>query len=162
MDQTREKRSHQSKFVKLLCYYTIVVTLQIRSQHQVFLKRFIIYFFSLTLVTLVMTGAAGGTITMIDTEGYSHPISSSTVFATLGIGWAAFVLSLVFNILYYALHPSQVTLIPLICLQSPSPCISPPGCTAGYHREAGSGCGWIRDQSGYLYHQRFVLETDYF
>ena len=46
---------------------------------------------------------------MICTDGNSHPITSSTVFATLGIGWAAFVLSLVFNILYYALHPSQVT-----------------------------------------------------
>ena len=30
MDHTKEKRSHQSKFVKLLCYYIIVVTLQIR------------------------------------------------------------------------------------------------------------------------------------
>ena len=60
----------------------------------------------------------GETITMIDTEGYSHVITSSTVFATLGIGWAAFILSLLFNILYYALHPSEVTLITLICLQS--------------------------------------------
>ena len=41
------------------------------------------------------------------TEGYA--ISPSTVFATLGIGWAAFGLSLIFNILYYALHPSEVT-----------------------------------------------------
>ena len=37
MDQTREKRSHQSKFVKQLCYYTIVVTLQIRSVWSIFL-----------------------------------------------------------------------------------------------------------------------------
>merc|ERR1719510_1980444 len=42
MDQTREKRSHQSKFVKQLCYYTIVFTLQM----------------SLTVVTLVMTAEA--------------------------------------------------------------------------------------------------------
>ena len=69
----------------------------------------LIYSFSLTVVTLVLTGAAGETITMIDTEGYSHPISSSTVFATLGIGWAAFGLALIFNILYYALHPSEVS-----------------------------------------------------
>ena len=55
-----------------------------------------------------MTGAAGDTIPMIDTEGYSHKITSSTVFTTLGIGWVAFGLSLIFNILYYALHPSQV------------------------------------------------------
>ena len=60
-----------------------------------------------------MTGAAGEKITMIDTDGYSHAISSSTVFTTLGIGWAAFGLSLIFNILYYALHPSEVTLITL-------------------------------------------------
>ena len=30
MDRRREKRSHQSKFVKQLCYYSIVVSLQIR------------------------------------------------------------------------------------------------------------------------------------
>ena len=52
---------------------------------------------------------AGETIPMIDTEGNSRPITSTTVFTTLGIGWAAFLLSLIFNILYYALHPSQVT-----------------------------------------------------
>ena len=48
-------------------------------------------------------------IFMIVTEGYSHEITSSTVFSTLGFGWAAFSLSLIFNILYYALHPSEVT-----------------------------------------------------
>ena len=90
MDQRREKRSHQSTFVKQLCYYTIVVTLQIRSaQHQVFLKRFLMYSFSLTVLT-----NAGKTITMIDTEGYSHDITSAAVIATLGIGWAAFGLSI--------------------------------------------------------------------
>ena len=68
----------------------------------------LIYSFSLTVVTLVMT-TSGETITMIDTEGYSHDLTSSTVFATLGIGWAAFGLSLIFNILYNALHPSQVS-----------------------------------------------------
>ena len=31
MDKTRDKRPHQSKFVKQLCYYTIVATLQMRS-----------------------------------------------------------------------------------------------------------------------------------
>ena len=46
---------------------------------------------------------------MIDTDGNSHAITSSIVFTTLGIGWAAFGLSLLFNILYYALHPSQVS-----------------------------------------------------
>ena len=84
---------------------------------------------------------AGKTITMIDTEGYSHDLTSTTVFVTLGIGWAAFVLSLIFNILYYALHPSQVTLITLICLQSSL--IYPPGRPAGYQREAGGGCVWL-------------------
>ena len=41
MDQTRKKRLHRSKFVKQLCYYTIVFTLQMRSaQHRVFSKRY--------------------------------------------------------------------------------------------------------------------------
>ena len=78
---------------------------------------------------------------MIDTDGNSHTITSSTLLGTLGIGWAAFGLSLIFNILYYAVHPSQVTLITLICVQSSL--IYPPGRTAGHQGEAGSGCVWL-------------------
>ena len=70
----------------------------------------LIYSFSLTVVTLVMTKE---TITMIDTKGNLHVLKSPIVYATLGIGWAAFGLSFIFNILYYALHPSEVTLITL-------------------------------------------------
>ena len=47
-------------------------------------------------------------INMIDSEGYSHSITSTTVDVTLVIGWVAFLFSLILNILYYALHPSQV------------------------------------------------------
>ena len=45
-----------------------------------------------------------------DTKGISHSFTPFTVLITLLVGWAAFLLSIVFNILYYALHPSQVTL----------------------------------------------------
>ena len=62
---------------------------------------------------------------MIDTDGDSHTITFSTVSKTLGIGWAAFGLSLIFNILYYALHPSDVTR--LQNLDSESANIFPPG-----------------------------------
>ena len=48
---------------------------------------------------------------LVDSSGMSHDITSFKLLVTLGIGWAAFILSLIFNILYYALHPSQVTLI---------------------------------------------------
>ena len=85
----------------------------------------------------------------------SHDISYYKLCVTLGIGWAAFGLSLIFNILYYALHPSQVTLITFICLQSSL--ISPPGLPAGHQGEAGGGCVWLRDQSGYVYQERFPL-----
>ena len=94
----------------------------------------------MTVVTLVMT-TAGEITNIIDTKGYPHPVTSSTVFTTLGIGWAAFGLSLIFNILYYALHPSQVTLITLICLHSSL--ISPPGRPAGHQQQAGGGCVWL-------------------
>ena len=66
-------------------------------------------FFSLTVVTVTLVkNIPGEFITMIDTEGHLHSISSSIVFKTLAVGWVAFFLSLIFNILYYALHPSQV------------------------------------------------------
>ena len=67
----------------------------------------------------------------------SHDITSYKLLVTLGIGWAAFGLSLIFNILYYALHPSQVTLITWICLQSSL--ISPSGRPAGNQGEAAGG-----------------------
>ena len=54
-----------------------------------------------------MTGQAGGTIRITKPNGIGTNISSSTIFMTLGVGWAAFVLSIIFNVIYYALHPSQ-------------------------------------------------------
>ena len=47
-------------------------------------------------------------VIMRDSSDIPHEIDSSTVKRIMGIGWAAFILSLFFNILYYALHPSQV------------------------------------------------------
>merc|ERR1719300_6944 len=91
MDPEREKRSHQSKFVKQFCYYTIVFILQI----------------SLTAVTLAMT-PVGENITLVNTVGRTYTFTPSHVFITLGVGWAAFGLALIFNFLYYVLHPSQV------------------------------------------------------
>ena len=47
-------------------------------------------------------------LTMVDTFGTIHDVSSSNIFTILKLGWAAFVLSIVFNILYYVFHPSKV------------------------------------------------------
>ena len=97
---------------------------------------------SLTIyVIVVFTTNEKNTMTLVDSSGMSHYITTYKLLVTLGIGWAAFALSLIFNILYYALHPSQVTLITLICLQSSL--IYPPGRPAGYQREAGGGCVWL-------------------
>ena len=59
------------------------------------------------MVTLDMT-TPGKNITIIDTAGLPHEISANTVYTTLAIGWIAFDLAIIFNILYYALHPSKV------------------------------------------------------
>ena len=48
-------------------------------------------------------------VELVDSSGFPKGIPSKKALATLGIGWAAFGLSLIFNILYYALHPSEVT-----------------------------------------------------
>ena len=61
----------------------------------------------MTAVTLVKTGAG---VTMFNTVGRTYDFTPSHVFITLGVGWAAFGLALVFNLLYYVLHPSQVSL----------------------------------------------------
>jgi len=47
-------------------------------------------------------------ITLIAITSRLPKVTSFTVLTVLGVGWAAFVLSLVFNILYYALRPSEV------------------------------------------------------
>ena len=94
MDSKREKRSHQSKFVKQFCYYTIIFILQI----------------SLTLYSVVTVAMTKKDIVMINTVGRTYIFTPSQVFITLGVGWAAFGLALIFNLLYYALHPSQVLL----------------------------------------------------
>ena len=52
----------------------------------------------------------GRDIKMVNTKGKTYDFTQSQVFITLGVGWAAFALALVFNILYYVLHPSQVFL----------------------------------------------------
>ena len=58
-------------------------------------------------MTLVETGAG---VTMVNTSGRTYNFTPSNVFITLGVGWGAFGLALIFNLLYYALHPSQVWL----------------------------------------------------
>ena len=105
MDPKREKKPHQSKFVKQLCYYTIVFILQIRRV-KISIFNWKIISISLTAVTLVNTG---GGVTMVNTVGRTYTFTPSHVFITLGVGWAAFGLALILNVLYYVLHPSQVS-----------------------------------------------------
>ena len=113
MDPDGSRKSHQSKFVKQLCYYTIVVSLQIWSVLNLFKTFFPMFILSMTVLILIET-TTGDIITIRDNKGIGHEIKSTTVLVALGIGWFAFTLSFFFNILYYALHPSQVTLSFLI------------------------------------------------
>ena len=94
MDPTRERRPHKSKFVKQFCYYTIIFVLQI----------------ILTLYSVVTVAMTKEDIVMVNTDGGTYKFTPYHVFKTLGVGWAAFGLALIFNFLYYALHPSQVSL----------------------------------------------------
>ena len=51
----------------------------------------------------------GEDINMVNTVGRPYNFTRSHVLITLGVGWAAFGLALIFNLLYYVLHPSQVS-----------------------------------------------------
>ena len=51
----------------------------------------------------------GENITLVNTAGRTYNFTPSHVFKTLGVGWAAFFLALIFNLLYYVLHPSEVS-----------------------------------------------------
>ena len=45
---------------------------------------------------------------MQDIYGVPHPITASVYHVMLGLGWLAFILSIVCNLLFYAVHPAQV------------------------------------------------------
>ena len=113
MDKKRDKIApHKSKFVKQVFYYAIVFILQIRLimnyvHHGCYISLIINY--SLTIYVILELIANGENTRLVNSSGMAQDIPSSKLFATLGVGWAAFGLSLIFNILYYALHPSQVT-----------------------------------------------------
>ena len=49
-------------------------------------------------------------IELISSDGLKKTIKRSTVYIILANAWTAFFLSLVFSVLYHALHPSQVDL----------------------------------------------------
>ena len=59
-------------------------------------------------MTLAMK-KVGEDIIMVNTVGKTYNFTPSHVFITLGVGWAAFGLALIFNLLYYVLHPSDVS-----------------------------------------------------
>ena len=52
-------------------------------------------------------------IELISSDGLRKTIKRSTVYIILANAWTAFFLSLVLNVLYHALHPSQVDLVHL-------------------------------------------------
>ena len=62
----------------------------------------------MTAVTLAMT-PVGENITLLNTVGGTYNFKPSNVFITLGVGWAAFLLAQIFNLVYYVLHPSEVS-----------------------------------------------------
>ena len=45
---------------------------------------------------------------LVDINGHPHPFTAGQVGGMLATGWAAFLLSLLLNILFYKLHPSAV------------------------------------------------------
>ena len=90
-------------------------------------------------MTLAMD-KVGENITLVNTVGGTYDFTPSHVFITLGVGWAAFVLALIFNLLYYVLHPSQV--------YSNFPDLFSdliPGQREEFPREACCDCLWLQD-----------------
>ena len=43
-----------------------------------------------------------------DLHGFGHILSRQSVEVMLGVGWTSFMVGLVLNIIYYAIHPSEV------------------------------------------------------
>ena len=46
-------------------------------------------------------------ITINDTEGNPRTITRANVLWMLGAGWLSYLISMLLNILYYAIHPSS-------------------------------------------------------
>ena len=51
-------------------------------------------------------------MTLIDVHGNPHKLTQTQVSSLILIGWVAFFLSWIMNILYYKLHPSDVDFSP--------------------------------------------------
>ena len=47
-------------------------------------------------------------LTLQDIYGVPHAITASVYHLLLGLGWTAFILSIVCNLLFYAVHHAQV------------------------------------------------------
>ena len=45
---------------------------------------------------------------LVDTNGYTHELTPQQARTMMVIGWLAFFLSSIMNILFYAVHPSKV------------------------------------------------------
>merc|ERR1719471_1859277 len=59
------------------------------------------------------------TSVMLDGHGYSHNVPLTRYQYSLAIGWGLMILSLVFNALYYKLHPMRVSMNPCGKLETP-------------------------------------------
>ena len=101
-----------------------------------------------------------GELFLKDIYGVPHPITSSVYHAMLGLGWLAFLLSHIFNLVFYSIHPAQVELVGPVGSWLRDSAVG--GCAAiyGYFRECrrslrnsfrnSSRSRWKRDEENQL------------
>ena len=81
--------------------------------HQYWVKEIEIFFLSGIFISRLTVGACLNLDTvqpmkLIDVNGMEHQITSYNVSVMLAIGWTSFLLSYLFNLIFYVLHPSAV------------------------------------------------------
>ena len=70
------------------------------------LKSLIIFSYRLTVWTAIIVSNDQVELVLVDVDGISHNLTKENVIVLLIFGWVFYTLAIIFNLIYYKIHPS--------------------------------------------------------
>ena len=109
--EKKKKFLHQSTFISQLTYFFIFLLLLLGSvrRSEITLQKLDPFSFRLTVSTLLNLKQE---MVLLDLHGRHHNLPISVVHHMLALGWGFFFLGWVMNIIFYGVHPCDVSLSP--------------------------------------------------
>ena len=74
------------------------------SKHKIFSLNY--YLFSLTVWTAIFVSNDNVELFLVDVNGIAHNLTKENVNKLLGFGWGFYTSAIIFNLIYYKIHPS--------------------------------------------------------